>query len=76
MTIKEMLDKLISKSTVKNIEIFVDKKLLRPSDVTLQIPCIDKFYKITGWNPEISFDQTLEDTLNFWRKYYNKHELY
>ncbi len=72
MTIGEMLNKLIEKSTMDNIEIFVDPNLLRPSDVTLQIPCVDKFKKVTGWEPEIDFDTTLEDTLNFWREYWRK----
>lgn len=70
MTVREMLDKLISISTAPDIEIWVDKKLLRPSDVTLQIPCVEKFRKTTGWQPQIDFDTTLKDTLDFWRKYY------
>jgi len=72
MTIGEMLNKLLKLSIVKDIEIKVDTARLRPSDVTLQIPCIDKFVEITGWKPEIKFDQTLEDILNYWRDYYKK----
>ena len=73
MTIGEMLNKLIDLSKKKNeIKIEVDPKLLRPSDVTLQIPCIDKFVAKTGWKPEISFDQTLVDTLEYWRDFYEK----
>lgn len=67
MTIREMLMKLISMSTVKNITYEVDPRLLRPSDVTLQIPSIDKFRKATGWEPKISFDKTLLDLLDYWR---------
>ncbi|MDD5634010.1 MAG: GDP-mannose 4,6-dehydratase [Candidatus Omnitrophica bacterium] len=70
MTIGEMLDKLLKLSKVKNISVEVDPSRLRPSDVTLQIPCIDKFKKATGWKPEIKFEQTLKDTLDYWRKYY------
>lgn len=36
-----------------------DKKLLRPSDVTLQIPCTDKFRNETGWKPRYSFDESV-----------------
>ena len=68
MSIKEMLNKLLKLSKVKNIEVKVDTARLRPSDVTLQIPCIDKFVKTTGWKPEIKFEKTLEDTLNYWRE--------
>jgi len=74
MTIREMLDRLIGKSTMGDIEIYVDKELLRPSDVTLQIPCIDKFQKISGWKPEVDFDTTLQDTLDYWREFWRKNE--
>ncbi len=68
MTVGEMLNKLLNLSTVKDIKVKVDPARLRPSDVTLQIPCIDKFTKETGWKPEIPFDRTLEDLLDYWRK--------
>ena len=67
MKIGEMLDMLLS-LTDKKIEVSVDSKRLRPADVTLQIPCIEKFQQVTGWKPEIPFEKTLEDTLNYWRK--------
>jgi GDP-mannose 4,6-dehydratase len=70
MTIREMLDLMIQQSTTKDIRVKVDPARLRPSDVTLQIPCIDKFQQVTGWAPKISFEQTLVDTLVFWRQYY------
>ena len=49
MTMREMLDKLISLSNVKNINVEIDQSRLRPSDVTLQIPDSSKFNDITGW---------------------------
>jgi GDP-mannose 4,6-dehydratase len=67
MTIRQMLEKLLEMSTLKNMEIQVDPGRLRPSDVTLQVPCVDKFHKATGWKPEIPFEKTLEDTLQYWR---------
>ena len=70
MTVGEMLDMLLKLSTVKNIDVRVDPARLRPSDVTLQIPCIDKFTAATGWKPQIQFGQTLEDLLNYWRSFY------
>lgn len=72
MTIGDMLNKLISFSKKKNIEIKVDPKRLRPSDVTLQIPSVDKFVQQTGWKPTVKFDQTLKDMLDYWRDYYKK----
>jgi GDP-mannose 4,6-dehydratase len=67
MSIREMLDKLLALSNVKNIKVEVDLTRLRPSDVTLQIPDTSKFRKATGWKPTIKFEQTLRDTLNYWR---------
>ncbi len=72
MTVGEMLNKILKLSTVKDIKIEVDQKRLRPSDVTLQIPCIDKFTKEINWKPEIKFDKTLEDLLSYWRDYFSK----
>jgi len=72
MTVGEMLDKLIKLSTVQGISVEVDPARLRPSDVTLQIPSIDKFSKETGWKPTIAFEQTLKDLLEYWRNYYKK----
>ena len=72
MTVGEMLTRLLKLSKVKNIDVEVDQQRLRPSDVTLQIPCIDKFVEATGWKPEINFDKTLKDTLNYWRDYFKR----
>jgi GDP-mannose 4,6-dehydratase len=66
MTIGEALDILLSFSKAA-FQVVVDPKLLRPSDVTLQIPCTDKFRAVTGWAPEIPFEKTLEDMLAYWR---------
>jgi GDP-D-mannose dehydratase len=69
MTVGKMLDLLLSYSTMKEkIKVEIDKKLLRPSDVTLQIPDISKFVKVTNWKPEIPLEKTLKDTLDYWRQ--------
>lgn len=68
MTIGEMLGKLLDISGIKEkVEIRPDQSRLRPADVTLQIPCNDKFKDATGWEPFIPFEQTLQDLLDFWR---------
>ena len=69
MTIREMLDMLLGMTTYKGkVETRVDPALIRPADVTLQIPCSDKFKSATGWKPEIPYRQTLQDMLDYWRK--------
>lgn len=67
-TIGEMLDKLISLSTINNISIVKDKSRLRPIDADLQVPDPNKFIKHTGWKPKISFEKTMLDLLDYWRK--------
>jgi len=76
MKVGEMLDQLVKMSTTKNIKIQVDKDRLRPSDVTLQIPSTEKFNKQTNWKPEIKFEKTLKDTLNYWREYFKTVKIY
>lgn len=66
--IADMLDFLIGLSPMKNeIKVEVDPERLRPIDADLQVPDTSKFQKHTGWKPEISFEQTMTDLLNYWR---------
>jgi GDPmannose 4,6-dehydratase len=68
-TIADLLHYLISLSPKKaEIKIEVDPKRLRPIDADLQIPDTLKFEKHTGWKPEIPFETTMKDLLNYWRE--------
>lgn len=71
-TVGEMLDKLISFSTAKNIRVETDPERLRPIDADLQVPNTAKFKKVTGWEPKIPFEQTMSDLLEYWRMRVNK----
>ncbi|NJL88445.1 MAG: GDP-mannose 4,6-dehydratase [Coleofasciculaceae cyanobacterium SM2_1_6] len=66
MTIGDMLEMMKGMASCK-IEHEVDPSLLRPSDVTLQIPDISKFQNATGWQPEIPVEQTFQDLLDYQR---------
>lgn len=64
----DTLKLLISYSTKKDeIQIETDPERLRLIDADLQVPDCKKFKKHTGWEPEISFEQTMLDLLNYWR---------
>tara|TARA_Y100000310_G_scaffold336060_1_gene419619 strand:- start:140 stop:1150 length:1011 start_codon:yes stop_codon:yes gene_type:complete len=67
-TVGEMLDYLISLSTVPDIEVYVDPDRLRPIDADLQVPDTSKFTDHTGWYPMIPFEQTMKDLLDYWRE--------
>jgi len=66
-TVEETLYHLVGLSTLHNIEIIKDKDRLRPIDADLQIPDTFKFRAHTGWKPEISYETTMLDLLNYWR---------
>lgn len=66
ITIREMLELLLSLSTVK-IDVQTDPSRLRPSDVEILYGDYGKFYRQTGWKPEIPFTRTMADLLEYWR---------
>ncbi len=68
-TVKEMLDFLISLSPMKKkITVEVDPDRVRLLDADLQVPDTTKFKNHTGWEPEIPFEKTMTDLLNYWRE--------
>ncbi len=73
LTVGEFLELLKKQSRVP-IPSRVDPHLLRPSDVTLQIPCVDKFFKETGWKPKYSFEESVKSLLDYWRERVSKEE--
>lgn len=67
MTVGECLKRLTALSRSR-IRTKVDPRLLRPADVTLQIPSVEKFTKATGWRPRYGFDDSLGALLDHWRR--------
>jgi GDP-D-mannose dehydratase len=69
-TVRYALENLLSKSSIprKYFDIFVDPDLIRPTDITLQIPDWSKFKEHTGWEPIKTLDDINQDLLDYWRK--------
>ena len=67
VTIGEILEILKSLARVA-ITHQVDDALLRPLDVTLQVPDVSAFKAATGWEPEIPLERTLADLLDYHRR--------
>ncbi|OGF99806.1 GDP-mannose 4,6-dehydratase [Candidatus Gottesmanbacteria bacterium RBG_16_38_7b] len=65
--IRDVLNLLLSMSKVK-IKVLQDKSRMRPSDVEVLVGDASKFMKVSGWRPEIPFEKTMEDLLNYWRE--------
>lgn len=67
-SIQSVLDILLNLSTAKDIKVEQDSTRMRPSDVPVLMGDSSKFKEATGWNPEIPFEKTMEDLLNYWRE--------
>jgi GDP-mannose 4,6-dehydratase len=67
MSVGEVLKRLIAMAR-KPIPTRQDPALLRPADVTLQIPNVERFSAATGWKPRYSFDESLAHLLEYWRR--------
>ena len=65
--IADILD-LIIKISGADIKPVVDKEKLRPVDVPIIEPDVSKIYKATGWRPQIKLEQTIADTLDYFRE--------
>ena len=65
-SIDEMLQILLRLARV-NIEVETDPALFRPGDLPVLQSDPRAFQAQTGWRAAIPLEQTLEDTLNYWR---------
>ena len=66
-SVQELLDGLLAMSRV-SIEVVQDPQRMRPSDVPEVVCDASRIQKHTGWQPEISFEQSLQDILDYWRQ--------
>ena len=71
ITVGEFLNVLKKKAKCEIIS-SVDSALLRPTDVTLQIPDVSKFQNETGWKPKYSFEESVEFLLEHCRQEISK----
>jgi GDP-4-dehydro-6-deoxy-D-mannose reductase len=69
ISVKKYLKKLIKLSKDK-IKCKLDKSLIRPQDIYLQIPNVKKFKKHTGWKKKISFEKSILNLFNECRNIY------
>lgn len=65
----DTLQFFIDHSPMKDqISVEVDPARLRPIDADLQVPNCNKYKEHCGWEPEIPYEQTMLDLLNYWRE--------
>jgi len=65
--IRQILDTIISMSEV-DISVEIDPNKIRPVDVPIIEADITKIHELTGWKPEIAIEQTIRETLDYWRE--------
>lgn len=64
--IQEILDMIIAKSSCE-IEVKVDPNKIRPVDVPIIEADTTKLKAVTGWEQRIPLEQTIQETLDYWR---------
>lgn len=65
--ISDILELIVSLSDVA-IKIETDLNKIRPVDVPIIEADITKLNMIAGWSPTISLEQTIKETLDYWRE--------
>ena len=65
-TMRSVLDALVSRARVQ-VRVETDAALMRPVDKPVVIGDATRLRQATGWRPEVPFEQTLDDLLNYWR---------
>lgn len=65
--ISELLDRILKLSSAQ-IKVEIDQSRLRPIDTPEISADISELKKDTGWTPSKTLDETLLDTLEYWRK--------
>jgi len=65
-TIRELLDGLIARARV-SVTVRVDPQRFQPNDSPVLVGSPERIQTELGWRPDIPFEQTLDDVLNYWR---------
>ncbi|MEX1158998.1 MAG: GDP-mannose 4,6-dehydratase [Thermomicrobiales bacterium] len=65
--IGDLLDRLIAHATI-SIEVRHDPARTRPSDMPIVVGDASRLRAATGWQPIFDVDQSLRDTLDYWRE--------
>lgn len=66
-TVQQVIDMLRLQSTAQ-FEVVQDKTFMHANDIPVLVGSGMKFYRRTGWKPEIGFAQSMGDLLEWWRR--------
>ena len=65
-SVQEILDALITRSRVP-LRIETDRSRLRSNDPPVLVGDPSRLRAATGWQPQIPFEQMIDDLLDYWR---------
>lgn len=65
-SVQELLDILVEASSV-DVRVEPDPTRMRPSDVPVSYADISKITSVVGWEPRISFEESVRSVLAYWR---------
>ena len=72
-TMEQCLKMLISLSPLKDqITFQQESQRIRPTELRTFVGKFDKFHHLTGWKPEIPFQETMQSVLDYWREFVKK----
>lgn len=60
---------MIVRMASAKITVEIDQNKIRPVDVPIIEADISKLCEVTGWKTYISIEQTIGETLNYWRAF-------
>jgi GDP-4-dehydro-6-deoxy-D-mannose reductase len=66
-SVQSLLDDLLALSTTKSIEIRPVAERMQPADVPAQVGSHARLAADAAWQPQIPWEQTLRDLLDYWR---------
>ena len=67
-SVRELLDGLLALSRVADIEVRQVAHRMQPADVPAQMGSYQRLAADTDWRPEVTWEQTLRDLLDYWRE--------
>ncbi len=74
VALRDIAERLV-KQIAPDVTLAVDPELLRPNEVPVFRGSFDKLHEATGWSPQITLHQTLEDVVSGSHRATRKHEV-
>ncbi|MBS1809823.1 MAG: GDP-mannose 4,6-dehydratase [Acidobacteria bacterium] len=65
-SVKECVEILVAKARIP-LAVEIDQSRYRAAEIEIQVGDSSKIQNLVSWKPNISFAQSLEDLLNYWR---------